>query len=107
MVFLTIACQSLGVIGGDSITRIAYYFSIYLTLYIPSLISKLNNKNRLLLSIMFTAIFIAFFIMIVQKNIIMLYLIISFGNYSFDVLANLLNGVFLLKRSSEHWYVFF
>lgn len=43
MVFLTIACQSLGVIGGDSITRIAYYFSIYLTLYIPSLISKLNN----------------------------------------------------------------
>lgn len=61
MVFLTIACQSLGVIGGDSITRIAYYFSIYLTLYIPSLISKLNNKNRLLLSIMFTAIFIAFF----------------------------------------------
>lgn len=61
MIFLTVACQSLGIIGGDSITRIAYYFSIYLTLYIPSLISKLSHNKKLILTIMFTILLVAFF----------------------------------------------
>ena len=59
MVFCSLLFQSLGLIGGDSITRIAYYFSIFFPLYIPLIFKTSEVKNVIYTCI--TILFIAFF----------------------------------------------
>ena len=59
MAYFSFLFQSLGLIGGDSITRIAFYFSIYLPLYIPVVFKK--NKMKRLVFFFISLMFILFF----------------------------------------------
>ena len=59
MAYFSFLFQSLGLIGGDSITRIAYYFSIFLPLYIPLIIK--NTKLKSFIYPFIALLFIAFF----------------------------------------------
>ena len=59
MAYCSFLFQSLGLIGGDSITRIAFYFSIFLPLYIPIIFKRAKFKS--LIYVCITISFIAFF----------------------------------------------
>ena len=59
MAYCSFLFQSLGLIGGDSITRIAFYFSVFLPLYIPIIFKRTKFKSLIYLCI--TISFIAFF----------------------------------------------
>lgn len=59
MAYCSFLFQSLGLIGGDSITRIAFYFSVFLPLYIPIVFKRAKFKSLIYTCI--TILFIAFF----------------------------------------------
>ena len=59
MAYCSFLFQSLGLIGGDSITRIAFYFSVFLPLYIPIIFKRAKFKSLIYTCI--TILFIAFF----------------------------------------------
>lgn len=78
MAYCSFLFQSLGLIGGDSITRIAFYFSVFLPLYIPIIFKRAKFKSLIYTCI--TILFIAFFIMIHPRNFTILFRIYFFGN---------------------------
>lgn len=59
MAYFSFLFQSLGFIGGDSITRIAFYFSVFLPLYIPLVYKR--SKMRLLFDCLVCFLCIVFF----------------------------------------------
>lgn len=61
MAYFSFLFQSLGTLGGDSITRIAFYFSVFLPLYIPLIFKKAKLGNRDMIYTCITLLFIAFF----------------------------------------------
>lgn len=61
MAYFSVLFQSLGTIGGDSITRIAFYFSMFLPLYIPLVFKNAKQGVKEIISACITILFIAFF----------------------------------------------
>lgn len=59
MIFATVVGQSFGIVSASNMTRIGYYFMIFLPLAIPYIIG--NIKNQKLLSVLTFCILIAFF----------------------------------------------
>lgn len=79
MAYCSFLFQSLGLIGGDSITRIAFYFSVFFTtIYTDNLqtceiqITDIYMYNNIIYSF--------FFIMIHPRNFTILFRIYFFGN---------------------------
>lgn len=68
VVFTGVVCQSLGMAGAGSITRIGYYFNVYFMLLLPEVVVSFQRNVRILVTIVAIILLSVFFTLITTDS---------------------------------------